>query len=1021
MSSTSEQNNNCDVHLHAEIEVLKQALVEKQSELIAMETACLRESDRQVELEDSIIAWQDKYDRLYESHKRVQKVNQTLEDKLLKLVDRNSGERAQLTSDVATLSVRLAQANYNIAKLQREIERYKADINLAIQLLQCKPDSFVPQKVSSLPIDIQSKVSSYMRLETNSHSDSEGSTSGVGVATSGSYKVLPASDSPPPACPFPPTAMVYSMRGLDASNSNNSNTNSSNNLNNNNNNDNVNTNNSDQMISPSTMAKFLEDELKANEVKHCDTCQCSTKDLTVLADVQRSYAVATQTPLHGETNSSLCLRCNSNLNSPSRTNSPYIMKLVKSSDSVISETKSSVSDLNDCDKLFTPAKRDDLMVNPILGHHRLCDRTASKYASLLQQQQQHQQNLYTDTAKYVLENNRKFAETCDLIDLRKYSDKSPGKQGTVATTTTTVANTTTTAVSCDISKTATCGTATKEQAPTLSRKIETPDEMRLSSSSGNVQGKLLETSDEMEKKNDDTDKSNLRSGMSGSMNSVWSKTSSCEGAKMFENFNRNLIKTIKAENPKYRGPRLCAMRIQQNGQSNILLDNMESPAEATPIIYTRRQRFLDEELDDTKDIITSKISMVMTNQTQVDVVVTSNGNASTEAATTIAKRMSNDKLQQSCELINSSSENNINCKMDLSSSNNNLSIDLINDTTPLLSVTHSNNNNPQPSQSQQPQQLMSPSEVNIDRQLTNSYLEQQFKNLVTTEQQQQLLKASLNYDMLHLNDTNNCKASVNSKSCTQSSSISDAIDLQESVLLRRQQLNRVAEWVQHNSQLEQQQPINDHSETYASMEKLSMDSGYKTVHQQPQASQPQNHHQQEPLNMPLAISSKITPSATSTFQSEENPKHGYRHLDNFQTPESKLHYINGNDNGNGNGSGNGNGNQQQSLHEVVYNYKYAKDPENNSNKPVDIAQMEYNVKQFLLKQNEWSMRSTKNHSTATSSNFSNTPSQTPKMPGSAIPVMTNGELTRYRHQQQQQQQQQQQAMRMAPHRTETNL
>lgn len=86
-----------------------------------METACLRENDRQAELEDSIIAWQDKYDRLYESHKRVQKVNQNLEDKLLKLVDRNSGERAQLTSDVATLSVRLAQANYTIANLQREI------------------------------------------------------------------------------------------------------------------------------------------------------------------------------------------------------------------------------------------------------------------------------------------------------------------------------------------------------------------------------------------------------------------------------------------------------------------------------------------------------------------------------------------------------------------------------------------------------------------------------------------------------------------------------------------------------------------------------------------------------------------------------------------------------------------------------------------------------------------------------------------------------------------------------------
>lgn len=111
-----------------EIEQLQQALLEKQTQLYALETACLRETERQVELEDSVIAWQDKYDRLYESHKRVQKVNQSLEDKMLKLVDRNTNERAQLTSDVATLSVRLAQANFNIAKLQREI--VSSQINL---------------------------------------------------------------------------------------------------------------------------------------------------------------------------------------------------------------------------------------------------------------------------------------------------------------------------------------------------------------------------------------------------------------------------------------------------------------------------------------------------------------------------------------------------------------------------------------------------------------------------------------------------------------------------------------------------------------------------------------------------------------------------------------------------------------------------------------------------------------------------------------------------------------------------
>lgn len=187
-----------------------------------------------------------------------------------------------------------------------------------------------------------------------------------------------------------------------ATSNNNITSNNKDSINNNNNNNNTSGNsnkfspttsncNSNQttnpdMISPTIMAKFLEDELKANEVKHCDTCQCSKQDLQVLADLTRSYTVATQTPhqLHlqgsglNEPNlTQLCLRCHSNLNSPSRTNSPYLMKLVKSSDSVISETKSSVSDLNDMDKLFTPAKKDDLMVNPILGHHRLCERTVA--------------------------------------------------------------------------------------------------------------------------------------------------------------------------------------------------------------------------------------------------------------------------------------------------------------------------------------------------------------------------------------------------------------------------------------------------------------------------------------------------------------------------------------------------------------------------------------------------------------------------------------------------------------------
>lgn len=208
------------------------------------------------------------------------------------------------------------------------------------------------------------------------------------------------------------------------------------------------------------MSKFLEDELKSSELKHCESCQCNTKDLTVLPDTQKTYTIGTQTLLHGDANNSLCLRCNSNLNSPSRTNSPYIMKLVKSSDSVISETKSSVSNSTQNEKLFTPAKKEELMVNPILGHHRICDRTSLK--SPLEP--------LTDPA--------------DVAEADKVAVILPQTPGT--------------------------------KTP---KSISSPDK---------------------------------GPGTMGSTNSLWSKTSSSEGNKMFETFNRNLIKTIKVSHKFFK-------------------------------------------------------------------------------------------------------------------------------------------------------------------------------------------------------------------------------------------------------------------------------------------------------------------------------------------------------------------------------------------------------------------------------------------------------------------------------------
>lgn len=114
---------NCSIHLNAEIEInlLKKALADKEIELNTLKSECYEESDRRGEIEDVVLAWQDKFERLFESYKKIHKINQNLEDKLLKLVDRNSTERAKLTTDCTILNIRLRQANCNISHLHKEI------------------------------------------------------------------------------------------------------------------------------------------------------------------------------------------------------------------------------------------------------------------------------------------------------------------------------------------------------------------------------------------------------------------------------------------------------------------------------------------------------------------------------------------------------------------------------------------------------------------------------------------------------------------------------------------------------------------------------------------------------------------------------------------------------------------------------------------------------------------------------------------------------------------------------------
>ena len=76
--------------LHHEIEDLRAKLKESQSRMAQMERDYCHSRDYAEQeiskLQDELAKLRDRYDRLFESHKKMQRVNHNLEDKLLTIV-----------------------------------------------------------------------------------------------------------------------------------------------------------------------------------------------------------------------------------------------------------------------------------------------------------------------------------------------------------------------------------------------------------------------------------------------------------------------------------------------------------------------------------------------------------------------------------------------------------------------------------------------------------------------------------------------------------------------------------------------------------------------------------------------------------------------------------------------------------------------------------------------------------------------------------------------------------------------
>ncbi|TRY77818.1 hypothetical protein TCAL_15385 [Tigriopus californicus] len=123
---------------------------------------CLAMLDSVAASEDALAEWRAKYDRLFEAHRRLQKTNHTLEDKLLRIVDKFEADKNQMTRDLASQTQKLVQAKLTTQQLHDRNQDLQSDLNLALTLLQNRPSSYLAQRVDSLPSDMQARVRSYI-------------------------------------------------------------------------------------------------------------------------------------------------------------------------------------------------------------------------------------------------------------------------------------------------------------------------------------------------------------------------------------------------------------------------------------------------------------------------------------------------------------------------------------------------------------------------------------------------------------------------------------------------------------------------------------------------------------------------------------------------------------------------------------------------------------------------------------------------------------------------------------------
>lgn len=568
-------------------------------------------------------------------------------------------------------------------------------------------------------------------------------------------------------------------------------------------------------ISASLMSKILEDSIQDTVTKHCDTCTCNKSQNKPFCYNESYYSVTTQTLMSGEMKNSYCLNCNSDIKSlhsnlSIRSMSPHPVKLLN--DKTVNHTV--VSPLYILPQNIEPLKDIQAPVPPVIENPKnngvVIDNITiiekNELETIVQKEiipKVNELKQYRKTNSVNMEpavHHKLCDRTKSSISSKKSSIQSVGKEDSLLA---------------------------KEL---LNKEIQNDKD---------VKPKSELTGDNI----------SLRKNSLSSMGAV-SRTSSIA---------KSTVSTHKSNTQVGPGPRFCHLRMQA-GSKNILLDNAEP--DVPPVLYRRQSKcnensifkdltddvdnFIDlDKMDDDIIIKDIKNDNIVVETTLIDVHVDNNNKDTSVAAKTttinpVLLNVSSSPLQPlKTHTFSNSSENNNNNSQSIASQQNTTEIDnLLNDFN--ADNNNTQNNNIQSKDDTNKVDVFTPTDnhdvkiFNFDRyeqnKLTNQYNKplrkidmSQLHSLENTriskdlppqgdlpkmEKKSEVAKPSLppivnvypNLTQTHLK-VNDGKVFTNEQSTSSLSSDDSA------ALLQKQQLLRVAEWVEKN--LEQQNNFND--------------------------------------------------------------------------------------------------------------------------------------------------------------------------------------------------------------------